>query len=221
MTDRFAGLRWKDWSFVPTSGPAQRRTRMGLNVLLFGYLGFTFLSVLILYLFAALGRASQPPAEAVPPAFWFSTVAVLVGGGCLRWAVRAIRRERQRTARRLTAAAVVCGLAFGAGQAIGVSQLLEDWHPAERPRVEAPGGGTYLDPDAKVALSMAGLVAILVALHGFHFLGGLLVLFLAAARTFAGRYDHEYHAGLLLTSRYWTFLDVSWLLMLATFYFTL
>ncbi|MFH5802538.1 heme-copper oxidase subunit III [Alienimonas sp. DA493] len=220
MSDRFAGLRWKDWSFVPSSGPAQRRTRMGLNLLLFGYLGFTFLSVLILYLFAALGRDLRP-AESVPPAFWVSTVVVLIGGFSLRGAVHAVRRERRGWARGLVAFALVCGVAFGVAQTIGVGQLLENYRPVARPSIAAPGGGSYLDPNAQVALPMAGLITILVALHGAHFLGGLLVLFVAAARTFAGRYDHEYHAGLLLTARYWTFLDVSWLVMLATFYFTL
>ncbi|QDT16853.1 cytochrome c oxidase subunit 3 [Alienimonas californiensis] len=220
MSDRFAGLRWKDWSFVPTSGPAQRRTRMGLNLLLFGYLGFTFLAVLILYLFTALGRDARP-AESIPTAFWFSTVAALVGGFCLRAAVQAMRRERQRAARGLVALALLSGVGFGVGQAVGVWQMLDDYRPAVRPSIAAPGGGSYLDPDAKVALPMAALITTLVALHGAHFLGGLCVLVVAAVRTFAGRYDHEYHAGLLLTARYWTFLDVSWLVMLATFYLTL
>ncbi len=220
VSDRFAGLRWKDWSFVPTSGPAQRRTRMGLNLLLYGYLGFTFSAVLILYLFAALGRSSRP-VESIPTAFWFSTVAVLIGGWCLRAAVKAVRRERQRATRRLVATAVICGAAFGVGQVVGLWQMLADYVPAVAPRIDAPGGGSYVDPEADVALPMTGLITIIVALHGLHFLGGLALVVFAAARTFAGRYDHEYHGGLLLTSRYWTFLDVSWLVMLTTFYFTL
>ena len=135
--------------------------------------------------------------------------------------MRAIRRERQRSARRLVAAALLCGAAFGVGQVWGLAQLLGDYTPAAVPRIDGPGGASYLDPNAVVPLPMAGLVTILVALHGLHFTGGLAVLAVATARTFAGRYDHEYHAGLLLTARYWTFLDLSWLVMLGTFYLTL
>lgn len=193
---------------------------MGLNLLLFGYLGFTFAATLILYLFAALGREERP-VESVPTAFWFSTAAVLIGGWCLRAAVKAVRRERRTAARRLVAAAAVCGVAFGVGQTVGLWQILESYQPVEAPRIAAPGGGSYVDPDAVVAVPMAGLATIMVLLHGLHFLGGLAVLGMAAVRTFAGRYDHEYHAGLLLTARYWTFLDVAWLIMLATFYLTL
>ncbi|MEM9703828.1 MAG: hypothetical protein AAF907_15425, partial [Planctomycetota bacterium] len=221
VTDRFVGLQWKDWSFVPSSTPAQKRARMGLNLLLFGYLGFTFAAVLILYLFASLGRSSSPPGEAVPVAFWISTAAVLLGGFCLRFAVGAVRRERQSRARKLVATAVVCGVIFGIGQTVGVWQMLENYEPVERPRVVVPGVGSYLDTSAEIPTPMAGLITILVALHGFHFLAGMMAVSLAALRTFAGRYDHEYHAGLLLTSRYWTFLDLSWIVMLATFYFTL
>ena len=220
MHDPFAGLRWKDWSFFPTSAPARRRNELGLNLLLFGYLGFTFLSALILYLFTAAGHSARSAAS-VPSGFWVSTAFVLVGGACLRAAVRAVRREKQRRTRRLVAAAVVCGLAFAVGQGVGVAQMIAEYRAAPIPRVTFPDGTSYLDPVAKSATPLTGVVAMLVFLHGLHFAGGLLTLLVTAARTFAGRYDHEYHGGLLLTARYWTFLDASWLVMLGTFWLTL
>ena len=220
MDDLLAGLRWKDWSFVPTSGPARKRTELGLNVVLFGYLGFTFLAALGLYLFSA-ARYSARAAASVPTAFWISTAAVLIGGECLRRAVKAVRRERQGRTRSLVAAAAVCGVAFAAGQAVGIGQMLADYRAVEVPRIPLPGGGSYVDPDAPIATPLTGVTAMLVLLHGAHFVGGLIALAVAVVRTFAGRYDHEYHGGLTLTARYWTFLDVSWLVMLATFYFTL
>ena len=205
---------------MPSSGPAQRRTQMGLNLLLFGYLGFTFAAALVLYLFTA-ARQTARAAESVPAAFWVSTAAVLIGGECLRRAVRAVRRERQRQTRRLVAVALACGAAFAIGQGVGIGQLLTRFEPSETPRVVLADGSSYLDPHAENAGSLTGVTAILVGLHALHFAGGLATLIVAAVRTFAGRYDHEYHAGLLLTARYWTFLDVAWLIMLATFYFTL
>ena len=220
MSDLFPGLHWKDWSFVPSSGPAQRRTQMGLNLLLFGYLGFTFAAALILYLFTA-ARQTARVAESVPAAFWVSTAAALIGGECLRRSVRAVRREQQRKTRRLVAVALACGAVFAIGQGAGIVQLLTRFEPSETPRVVLPDGSSYLDPNAENAGSLTGVTAILVGLHALHFAGGLATLIVAAVRTFAGRYDHEYHAGLLLTARYWTFLDVAWLVMLATFYFTL
>ena len=220
MDDLLAGLRWKDWSFVPTSGPARKRTELGLNIVLFGYLGFTFLAALGLYLFSA-ARYSARAAESVPTAFWVSTAAVLIGGACLRRAVKAVRREKLRKTRGLVAAAAVCGVIFAAGQIVGIGAMLEHYRPVAVEQIPLPGGGSYIDPDAPIATPLTGMTAMLVLLHGLHFVGGLIALAVAAARTFAGRYDHEYHAGLTLTARYWTFLDVSWLVMLATFYLTL
>ena len=240
MSDDFLpGLRWKDWSFVPTSAPARRRNELGLNLLLFGYLGFTFASTLVLYAITA-ARNTARAAEHVPWAFWASTVAVLAGGVCLRLAVKAVRRERQRTARRLVWTAFACGTAFAVLQTWGLASLVSGYHaiPAATKAVTVNVDGTptpltifnedgelevatITDPDAPIRTPLTGVVAMLVILHGLHFVGGLLVLGVAAVRTSRGRYDHEYHGGLTLASRYWTFLDVSWLVMLGTFYVTL
>lgn len=236
--DVLPGLRWKDWSFVPTSAPARRRNELGLNLLLFGYLGFTFASTLLLYAITAV-RNSARAAESLPWAFWASTAAVLAGGVCLRLSVKAVKRERQVRATRLVWAAFVCGSLFAVLQTWGLSDLVRNYHaiPAPLTQVTVNVDGTptpltvdvdgraepvlVVDPDAPVRTPLTGVVAMLVLLHGLHFVGGLLVLGVAAVRTARGRYDHEYHGGLTLASRYWTFLDVSWLVMLATFYVTL
>ena len=234
LDDLLPGLRWKDWSFVPTSAPARRRNELGLNLLLFGYLGFTFAAALFAYAFLAL-RSTARAAEVLPWAFWASTVAVLTGGVCLRLTVRAVKRERQRRATRLVWAAFVCGALFALLQTWGLSRIVAEYHaiPAATKAITVNTNGVptplmvdvdgraeptvVLDPDAPVRTPLAGVVAMLVLLHGAHFVGGLLVLGVAAVRTARGRYDHEYHGGLTLASRYWTFLDVSWLIMLGTF----
>ena len=239
LDDVLSGLRWKDWSFVPTSGPARRRNELGLNLLLFGYLGFTFASTLLLYVIAAV-RNTGRAAESVPWAFWASTVAVLAGGVCLRLAVKAVRRERQARTRRLVWAAFACGTAFAVLQTWGLAQLVDGYHsipaatkvetvnrdgvPTPLTVVNEDGEIEFVrvpDPDAPIRTPLTGVVAMLVLLHGLHFVGGLLVLGVAAVRTQRGRYDHEYYGGLQLASRYWSFLDGSWLVMLAAFYFTL
>ena len=236
LEDVLPGLRWKDWSFVPTSAPARRRNELGLNLLLFGYLGFTFASTLLLYAISA-ARNTARAAESLPWAFWISTVAVLAGGACLRLAVKAVRRERQARATRFVWAAFACGTAFAVLQTWGFADLILGYHAIPAPTktvnfdgvptplmVDAdgrPGAPVIIDPDAPVRTPLTGVVAMLVLLHGLHFVGGLLLLAVVAVRTARGRYDHEYHGGLTLTSRYWTFLDVSWLVMLTTFWFTL
>ena len=236
--DLLPGLRWKDWSFVPTSAPARRRNEMGLNLLLFGYLGFTFAATLAAYAFLAV-RSSARSSESLPWQFWGSTVAVLAGGYLLRLTVRAVRRERQRRAARLVWSALACGCLFAGLQTWGLYSLAADYHaiPAATKALTVNRDGVptpltldvagraeavvVLDPDAPVRTPLTGVVAMLVLLHGLHFAGGLGVLGWVAAQTQRGRYDHEYHGGLTLAARYWTFLDVSWLVMLATFWWTL
>ena len=220
LSDVLPGLRWKDWSFVPSSAPAQRRNELGLTVLLFGYMGFTFASAVLLFLITA-SRHSGRTEETVPAAFWWSTGFVLAGGWCLRRAVRAVKRERQALARRCVAVAVICGAAFAGLQAWGSAELIDGYHAAALPTIPQTDGSRLPDLDAPSRTPLTGVAIVLVTIHGLHFVGGLIVLALAAARTFAGRYDHEYHGGLKLSARYWTFLDVAWLAMLAAIWWSL
>ena len=219
LSDAFPGLRWKDWSFRPTSGPAQRRNELGLSFLLFGYMGFTFLSALLLYCITAAGHAGNTDAG-VPAAFWVSTLFVLAGGWCLRRSVREIRRERQARVRRFTAAALLCGVLFATFQVWGSAELIRGYHAVKVPRVALEGGGSVLDVNAPAATPLTGVAVVLVAIHALHFLCGLGVLVYTTIQTFAGRYDHEYYGGLKLSARYWTFLDVIWLVMLAALWLT-
>ena len=224
MSELLPGLRWKDWSFVPTSVPARRRNELGLNLLLFGYLGFTFAAALLLYLITS-ARNTGRSSESLPWEFWVSTPAVLCGGVCLRLAVRAVRRERQARARRLVWAAVACGVAFAVLQVRGFASLIDGYHAIPVKTVTIDVGTDVpvrvADPDAVVRTPITGVAGMLVLLHALHFVGGLLVLGVTAVRTLMGRYDHEYFGGLHLAARYWAFLDVSWVILLGVFYVTL
>lgn len=45
----------------------------------------------------------------------------------------------------------------------------------------------------------------------------MVVLFRVVLEAMRGRFDHEFYAGVKLCAVYWRFLDVVWLVMLATF----
>ena len=107
---------------------------------------------------------------AIPPPFWAGTACGLAGGWCLRHAVRAVRRERQRRFHRLMLAAAVLGVGFALFQALGV------WTIASR-HVAVPGRPSSLN----------GILAAIVLLHAAHFLGGLAVLGVTVRRALRDR----------------------------------
>ena len=204
-------LQFKDWSYRPTSTPAQRRNAFGLN-LVFAFVGVTFASALLAYAFARFSLGA-PRGSAVPPAFWASTACGLAGGWCLRHGVRAVRRERQRRFRGLLVAAGVLGVGFAVCQFVGFLQIAGRHEVVTRSLI---GDDRGTDPGS----ALNGVLAAIVLLHAAHFLGGLIVLFVTVGRALRGRYDHEYYFGVVLAARYWTFLDVVWVVMLACFAIT-
>ena len=191
-------LRFKDWSYRPTSTPAQRRNALGLN-LTFAFVGVTFASALLAYVLVWLTLGS-PRGSSVPPVLWVSTACGLSGGWCLRRAVRAVGRERQVRFRGLMLLATTFGVAFAEFQSFGLWQIAR-LHVGVR---DQPS-------------TLNGFLAALILLHALHFLSGLVVLVVTTGRAFAGRYDHEYHFGVVLAARYWMFLDAVWLVMLVCF----
>ena len=64
------------------------------------------------------------------------------------------------------------------------------------------------------------MVVVLAFLHALHVAGGIIALGVVAVRASHGRYDHERHFAVDFTANYWHFLDIVWLVMLASFWAT-
>ena len=67
---------------------------------------------------------------------------------------------------------------------------------------------------------VVGMVVVLAILHALHVLGGIVALGIVTVRSAAGRYDHERHWPVDFAAQYWHFLDLVWISMLVTFWYT-
>jgi cytochrome c oxidase subunit 3 len=164
----------------------------------------------------------------MPAGLWWSTGALVASSIALEAAHRAVQRERQTAFRLLLAVALGLALAFVMLQVPALGAYLQAQRHAQEAAAGAGELGAGWDPDhARQSEINAGpregqihmTAFTLVVLHGLHVLGGLLPMALVTARAWQGRYDHEWHRGVTACAWYWHFLDVVWLLLLATFVF--
>ncbi len=161
-----------------------------------------FVAGLVAYGVIRMSGANSPPAGALqfPVGLWASTALLIASGACLHLALRAVRRERQRSFRRYMLVAGALTVGFLLAQAYCLPALLTA-HEAQRVR----GFALYLAATS------------LIVLHALHVIGGLVPLGVVTARALKGRYDHEAYGGVKHCTIYWHFLDVVWLAMFATF----
>jgi heme/copper-type cytochrome/quinol oxidase subunit 3 len=237
-------LRFKDWTYSATSRAAQRRNEIALNVLI-GSLAMFFAAALIGYLILRYGYDKVLPPVRLPAILWVSTALALASSVLLRRSLRSIRQERSTLFRRQLLAAFVLGAGFCLTQSIGLSAVFRDHLAAMRdrpqppPAVEAhrltsrvmpqqavPGRGgvpasfPVRTPPPRGELRLEGLFFVLILLHALHFVAGMTALTVVTRRGLAGRYDHEYHAGVKLCATYWRFLDVVWVALFGTLLLT-
>jgi cytochrome c oxidase subunit III len=190
---------------VPTV-PARKVLQQGelLLYLFLASLAVFFIGGIAAFLLVRFGQGAAATVQSskVPLGLWLATVILLAGSASLQFALRAVRRERQRAFRQALVAAACLGACFLVIQGISLAELL-----AQHFRVVGTGHSF-------------GLLFALIMLHALHFLGGLAVLAWVVRDGLNGRFDHEYHHGVKLCTIYWHFLDVVWLVMFVTFLFT-
>lgn len=137
----------------------------------------------------------------VPVSFWLSTFILLAVSISLHQAVSAVHRNRMRPFFNALSVAAIAAVAFTVVQAFGLRQLL-DVHFA------STNGATK-------SYAMCFTMAFL---HALHVMGGLIFLGFVMAQAARQRYDHERHWAVDNCASYWHFLDVVWIIMLATFF---
>ncbi len=235
-------LRAKDWTFSATSRAAQRRNELALNILI-ASLAMFFVAALFGYLIIRFGYGRRAPEVRLPLVLWLSTALALAGSEFLRRALRSVRRERQDLFRPQLLCAFLLGAGFCLSQSVGLTFVLQQHFAVMRARpanvsedtrpsvslalrtgrgaeVAPAGSATTTTSRANVERGesrLEGLFFVLILLHALHFVAGMVALTLVTRRGLAGRYDHEYHAGVKLCARYWRFLDVVWIALFGTF----
>ncbi|MEE2639279.1 MAG: cytochrome c oxidase subunit 3 [Planctomycetota bacterium] len=182
--------------------PQLYRAKLGVYLLIVS-LSIFFVAALIAYALIRTSVGIQLEPLVMPLSFWVSTLALLATSFFLHLAVLSIRREKQIRYRRFLWAAMVFGGFFLVLQAEGMWSLIRT-HFA----LEAGYGKLY------------GICFSIALLHAAHVIGGGFFLGYVWAETRKGKYDHERHWTVDICATYWHFLDVVWILMLITFWWT-
>jgi heme/copper-type cytochrome/quinol oxidase subunit 3 len=146
------------------------------------------------------GRPVPQSQFAFPIAFGFSSLLLVLGSVALHRATVMVRRERQAELRGWMLTGLAIGALFVGVQTYGLWALF----PGERSAAEASAGVTPF-------------VLALSALHGLHFCVVVLATAFVTARTFAGRYDHEYYWGVVVCGWLWHVLGIVWAAILVVF----
>ncbi len=165
-------------------------------------LGVLFCASVIGYvsirLLAIRGPLDVPP---LPRGLWLSTLLLVASSGTIQAALLAARRGSQGRLRAGMAATSALGAGFLAVQALCWIQ----W--------AAPMRESVAEAERVFVLTS---FYVLTGLHALHVLGGLVVLSIVTAHSFAGRYSPDDHAGVVYCGMYWHFLDAVWLVLFAT-----
>jgi heme/copper-type cytochrome/quinol oxidase subunit 3 len=154
------------------------------------------------FIWIRFAGAHSPPRGAItlPKELWVSTVLVIGVSVALAMATARIRRGQVRACRNCLIAALALAAGFLTVQTPALYELL-----TRHNYLRATGTHLY------------GLIFVLVLLHALHVVGGMVSLILVTLRAHRGGFDRATGANpIRLTTLYWHFLDVVWLVMFAT-----
>ena len=183
--------------------PVDRRVKQGGWLFLGSLLVFFFSSILLYGIYAHSRRGDIENQVPLPGAFLISTVCLIAISFLVHAATRTVRRDQFRTTAWLLGISTLAAIIFTVVQCIAMVEMLLG--PA---MFSGPGKG------------VAGMVVVLAILHALHVLGGIIALGIVATRSAVGLYDHERHWPVDFAAHYWHFLDLVWICMILTFFFT-
>ena len=139
----------------------------------------------------------------LPPAFFISTVVIILSSITYALAKRAVGRDAQRQGSLLLAITLGLGLTFVILQFVGFSQMLDS-------------GYYFTGPTSSIKMSYVFLIA---AVHIAHLLAGLISLIVVLLRQLGGNYRPGDMLGLELGATFWHFLDYLWVYLILFMYF--
>lgn len=183
--------------------PAQRKlyqAKLGM---------YLFLAGLVLIFFTALlgysvvrRVASVPGVElSLPTVFLPGLLGLLAVSGALHVSVLAIHREKVKRFAWGLVIAWLGALVFFVSQVLGMETLLKAHFESNSTEIRVFGFAFFL-----------------AALHAAHVIGGFGLLIWITIQSIRRCYDHEHHWPVDICATYWHFLDVIWVVMLATFW---
>jgi cytochrome c oxidase subunit III len=131
----------------------------------------------------------------LPVAFWYSTVVVILSSFTMWLALKSFIERQMSKYRMLMLATMILGVVFIALQIIGFQQL---WHKG-------------ITLQANVSYSF---LYIIVGVHAFHVLGGVIALIVMSLFAFSTKKRNYSTVPVELMSTYWHFVDILWIYLL-------
>jgi len=145
-----------------------------------------------------IGRDPSTQEFHFPAAFLLSTFLLGFGSFAIHRAVEFVKVERQREFRFWLIMSAIVGSLFMGVQTFALWSMF----PEQRTATAASTGVT-------------AFVTALATLHGLHFSIAVLFVSFVIAKTWAERYDHEYHWGVKVCAWFWHGLGMAWIAILA------
>lgn len=162
-----------------------------------------FISCVLLYAIYVVSRVTPPGITVapfyLPRSFVLTTIVLIAISISLHLAVGAIRRERRTDFVRYVIIAAILSVAFFIVQAGGMSWMIQELERSAFDR------------------SLYGFTFVLVLIHALHVVGGAAGITFILFGVSRGAYDHERHWPIRFCALYWHFLDIVWILMMASF----
>lgn len=144
----------------------------------------------------------------------FNTVVLLVSSFTMVMAVHSAANSKRKATINYLVVTILCAVAFL------VVKYFEYSHKIHEGLL--PGQYfTYLantDPMAKGNSVFFGFYFMMTGLHGFHILGGVVVLCILLAQTIKGRYSASYYTPVDLVGLYWHIVDLIWIYLFPLLY---
>jgi len=163
-----------------------------------------FLSCVLLYAIYVVTRIAPPGGLSQPfvlPINFITTTVVLIAISiCLHLSVGAIQRERRVDVWRYIIIASILNVVFFGMQSTGMLTLIQ-----------------RLQESNQQDRSLYGFTFLMVLIHALHVVGGSAGLVFIMFGLSRESYDHERYWPIKFCAIYWHFLDVVWILMLASF----
>lgn len=207
-------------TFIDTNRPSlpHKRRELALQIFIVS-LGVFFLAALVGYAIILAknpARFSNDLFPRIPLLLWVGTALLACGSGSIELALRNVKKQKIDKFQTWIFSAFIFGALFCIFQSMGLIQLFGHHFNNLTPIDQVTGAvqGTY-----NQSVGPYGMIATLVFVHAAHFLGGLVFLGYVARQSFLGKYDHEYHSGVTLSSLYWRFMDLVWVAMLVVILF--
>lgn len=139
----------------------------------------------------------------LPPAFYYSTIAIIGCSVTFHLAKKAIMKDDQSKTTVFLLSTLLLGLLFVVLQFVGFGQIVEN--------------GYYFTGSGSSITST--FLYVVTVVHLIHLAGGLISLLIIIYNHFKQKYNSSQTLGIELGAMYWHFLDLLWVYLFLFLYF--